>query len=66
MTTKKFFKRILHIFFTKIFYFNESKDKLFEIKNVLSLCKMSLKKDDLFFLKDHKIILKKIQQLKII
>lgn len=63
MTTKKFFKRILHIFFTKIFYFNESKDKLFEIKNVLSLCKMSLKKDDLFFLKDHKIIPKKIQQI---
>ena len=55
MTTKKFFKEIFKFFFTKIFNFNESIDKLTEIKDVLNICEMSFDKNDQKFLKNQKI-----------
>ena len=64
MTTKKIFKKLLNYFFSKIFLFDESKNKLEEIKDVLNLSKMSFDKSDLSFLKENKIYLKKIKLLK--
>ena len=64
MTTKKIFKKILNFFFSKIYLFDESKNKLEEIKDVLSLLKMSFDKDDISFLKESKINSKKINLIK--
>ena len=55
MTTKYFFKNVLHNFFTQIHVFKDSKNKLNEIKSVLKLCNMSLNNDDFYFLKKQKI-----------
>ena len=55
MTTKILFKKILSKFFTKIYYFNQSKNKIDEIKDVLKLCKMNLNEKDINFLEDHNI-----------
>ena len=63
MTTKKIFKKLLKYFFSKIYLFDESKNKLEEIKDVLSLLKMSFDKNDISFLKEKKINLKKINLL---
>ena len=56
MTTKSFFKKTLKNFFSKIYLFSESKDKLDEIYDVLNLCKMSFSERDIHFLSQHKII----------
>ena len=64
MTTKKMFKKLLNYFFLKIYLFDETKNKLEEIKDVLSLSKMSLDKDDISFLKEKKIYSKKINLIK--
>ena len=64
MTTKKIFKKLLNYFFSKVYLFEESKDKLEEIKDVLNLSKMSLDKSDVSYLKENKINLKKINLLK--
>ena len=64
MTTKKIFKKLLNYFFSKIYLFDESKNKLEEIKDVLNLSKMSFDKSDVSFLKENKIYLKKIKLLK--
>lgn len=64
MTTKKIFKKILNYFFSRIYLFDESKNKLEEIKDVLSLNKMSFDKDDICFLKNNKIYLEKIKLIK--
>ncbi len=53
MTTKILFKKILSKFFTKIYYFNQSRNKIEEIKDVLKLCKMNLDEKDINFLEDH-------------
>ena len=64
MTTKKIFKKLLNYFFSKIYLFDESKNKLEEIKDVLNLSKMSFDKTDVSFLKENKIYFKKIKLLK--
>ena len=64
MTTKKMFKKLLNYFFSKIYLFDESKNKLEEIKDVLSLSKMSFDKNDINFLKENKIYSKKINLIK--
>ena len=51
MTTKKLFKNIFNYFFTKIYYFNETNNKLEEILDVLNLSNMSFKEEDINFLK---------------
>ena len=64
MTTKKIFKKLLNYFFSKIYLFDDSKNKLEEIKEVLSLTKMSFDKEDISFLKENKINSKKINLIK--
>ena len=64
MTTKKIYKNLLNYFFSKIYLFDESKNKLEEIKDVLSLSRMSFDKDDINFLKEYKIYSKKINLIK--
>ena len=64
MTTKKIFKKFLNYFFAKIYLFDESQNKLEEIKDILNLSKMSFDKSDISFLKENKIYLKKIKLIK--
>ena len=64
MTTKKILKIFLNYFFSKIYLFDESKNKIEEIKDVLNLTKMSFDKADVSFLKENKIYLNKIKLLK--
>ena len=61
MTTKVFFTKILKKKFSKIFLFEETKNKLDEIIEVLNLCNMSFEKKDLFFLENQKILSNKIK-----
>ena len=60
MTTKSIFKTLLNRFFSKIYTFNESEKKLDEFLDVLNLCKMKFRNEDLYFLNDQKIVSKRI------
>ena len=55
MTTKLIFKKLLNNFFSRIFLFNQSKNKISEILNVLELLKMTLEEEDIFYLKCQNI-----------
>lgn len=63
MTTKLIFKKLLNSFFSKIFVFQQSKNKLFEILNVLELLKMTFKEEDIYYLKDQNIKSKNIKKI---
>ena len=61
MTTKNFFKIILRNFFSRIYFFDKSKSKIEEIKDLLNLCKMSFDDKDIHFLENHNIDSKNIR-----
>ncbi len=63
MTTKKLFKNIFNYFFTKIYYFNETNNKLEEILDVLNLSNMSFKEEDINFLKKRNNFSEKIKRI---
>ena len=60
MTTKSLFQKMFNKFFTKIFLFKKSKNKLIEIKELLKIIGMNFQQEDIFFLKNQKISQKKI------
>ncbi len=64
MTTKFIYKKILKSFFSKIYFFDQSKNKIEEIRDVLNLCKMKFNNDEINFLKDEKIQSNKIKLIK--
>ena len=63
MTTKFLFKKIFKFFFSNIFYFKEIKSKQDEILKVLNLLDMTFIEEDMFFLKKHNILSKKIKEI---
>ena len=63
MTTKFIFKKLLNNFFSKIFVFHQSNNKLSEILNVLDSLKMVFKEEDIYYLKDQNIQSKKITKI---
>ena len=61
MTTKKFFKVVLGSFFSKIYLFDQSKNKIEEIKDLLKLCEMTFDNKDIHYLENHNIASKNIR-----
>lgn len=64
MTTKFLYKKILKIFFSKIYFFDQSVSKIEEIIDVLNLCGMKFDKNDINFLKNQKIQPKNLRLIK--
>ena len=59
MTTKSIFQTLFYFFFSKIYLFKKSKRKIDEFLDVLNLCKMTFKQEDLYFLNEQEITFKK-------
>ncbi len=63
MTTKSIFQTLFYFFFSKIYLFKKSKRKIDEFLDVLNLCKMTFRQEDLYFLNEQKITSKNINKI---